>query len=610
MTEHPTKSELLEAIVDRRLDDLFRFAYFRLGRRAEAEDAVQEVLLKLFGSGCDLSQVRDVERYLLKALANRCAGYHRKRRTAPMALEDVPPQKAEQPDDELHREYERLCRLLATLPAEQAEVIRMKISDGRTFRQIAEVTETPEATVKSRFRYGIGKLREIVHHQNAKEMKCSCFRNRIDRLFDSETPENKRTEMLRHLAECPDCALYYRQMKFAAELAIPRCEVHAPSSLKERIRTAAIQRAPAIEQTPEKSAAKSLGHRSVRWLRPLAGVAACILLALLLVNPGRQARVYAAQSLFRHASAALGRNGPFYREMDVRTRPGENFGYIDASQPFIRHRLWVVPGVPGQWRLDKGGRTACSDGRQIRMWTAESRAGWIHPLSASAIEEFSLLLDPRTLLLQEEALAADNPRIAYTKQVEGEEIRLTVDAPASGAFTNEYTLNSSIGESDSRREYHFDRTTGRLTGITISQRIKGRTIPVVALRHIDYDAEIPDSLIAATPADIEWKDLTRPVGGAHFTRITPVEAARKLFGAMQVWDKAILQEVLAYYSLEDMKRYAGCRLLQTKPAFRSGQYPGVFVPCLLALDDGSTSWINLALRNDNRAQAWVADGGI
>lgn len=166
MTENPTKSELLEAIIDRRQDDLFRFAYFRLGSRADAEDAVQEVFLKLFSSECDLTKVRDAERYLLKAIANRCADYHRRQRKAPLPLEKAPQQSAEQSanGDEMLREYERIYGLLAGLPPRQAEVIRMKTSDNLTFRQIAEITGTSEATVKSRFRYGIGKLREFIHH--------------------------------------------------------------------------------------------------------------------------------------------------------------------------------------------------------------------------------------------------------------------------------------------------------------------------------------------------------------------------------------------------------------------------------------------------------------
>ena len=67
-------------------------------------------------------------------------------------------------DQELREEYERIAGLLATLPEEQAEVIRLKTSDSLTFARIAELTGSTEATVKSRFRYGIGKLRKLINH--------------------------------------------------------------------------------------------------------------------------------------------------------------------------------------------------------------------------------------------------------------------------------------------------------------------------------------------------------------------------------------------------------------------------------------------------------------
>ena len=67
-------------------------------------------------------------------------------------------------DQELREEYERIAGLLATLPEEQAEVIRLNTSDSLTFARIAELTGSTEATVKSRFRYGIGKLRKLINH--------------------------------------------------------------------------------------------------------------------------------------------------------------------------------------------------------------------------------------------------------------------------------------------------------------------------------------------------------------------------------------------------------------------------------------------------------------
>ena len=54
----------LERIVAERQDWLFRFAYMRIGRREDAEDLVQEVLLKLFKAMQRSGGVDDVERYL------------------------------------------------------------------------------------------------------------------------------------------------------------------------------------------------------------------------------------------------------------------------------------------------------------------------------------------------------------------------------------------------------------------------------------------------------------------------------------------------------------------------------------------------------------------
>lgn len=85
-----TKLKLLERIVDRRQDSLYRFAYFRTGSQADAEDIVQDVLLRLFHSDCNLNRIDDVERYLWRAIANRCCDYHRHRRNATLPTERPP----------------------------------------------------------------------------------------------------------------------------------------------------------------------------------------------------------------------------------------------------------------------------------------------------------------------------------------------------------------------------------------------------------------------------------------------------------------------------------------------------------------------------------------
>ena len=152
----------LERIISLKQDWLFRFAYLRVGSREDAEDIVQDVLLRLYRSKEQLTNVERVEQYLVRAISNACIDYNRRRPPILMTSLEGAAQIAEdsEADKEIRDEYERINRLLQIIPAEQAEIVRLHCTDGLTFRQIAQVLEIPEATVKSRYRYAIDKIRK------------------------------------------------------------------------------------------------------------------------------------------------------------------------------------------------------------------------------------------------------------------------------------------------------------------------------------------------------------------------------------------------------------------------------------------------------------------
>ena len=54
----------------------------------------------------------------------------------------------------------RLAAALGELPADQRAVVHLKLWEGLTFEQIAELLGIPLNTAASRYRYGIDKLRE------------------------------------------------------------------------------------------------------------------------------------------------------------------------------------------------------------------------------------------------------------------------------------------------------------------------------------------------------------------------------------------------------------------------------------------------------------------
>ena len=162
MEKERTRLEQLERIVSVWQDYLFRFAYMRTGLREEAEDIVQDVMLRLFRSEEDLSYISDLKFYLLRSVSNRCSDWRRRRKPVTVPLDEAAAVECSEEDRNIRAEYIRVRRLLDSLPERQAEVIRLKCNDELTFAEIAELTGTSEATVKSRYRYGIRHINELL----------------------------------------------------------------------------------------------------------------------------------------------------------------------------------------------------------------------------------------------------------------------------------------------------------------------------------------------------------------------------------------------------------------------------------------------------------------
>lgn len=146
-------------------------AFRRLGDRQEAEDAVQDVLLRVFAErGRLAATVRQVRPYLYRMVANACSDRlrHQARRRNIVAIDtagleriaDRRPDAAEQAA--ASQALERVNGILGRLPRRQAEVIRLRVLDELPLAEAAQIVGCTLATAKSRLRYGLQKLRRIM----------------------------------------------------------------------------------------------------------------------------------------------------------------------------------------------------------------------------------------------------------------------------------------------------------------------------------------------------------------------------------------------------------------------------------------------------------------
>jgi RNA polymerase sigma-70 factor (ECF subfamily) len=161
------EARAFEVIFDRHSSAAFSLAYRMCGRRAMAEDVVQEAFMSLWRSGARYDRRRgSVRNWVLGVVHNRAIDAFRRglvresRNVSDEGIADRLP-ASEQTDVEVaRREDARDVRLaLDELPPEQRQVIELAYFGGFTHVQIAEMLDLPAGTVKGRMRLGLTKMR-------------------------------------------------------------------------------------------------------------------------------------------------------------------------------------------------------------------------------------------------------------------------------------------------------------------------------------------------------------------------------------------------------------------------------------------------------------------
>jgi len=150
------------ALFERHGDGLYRYALMILADHAAAEDAVQQAFANLVGRS-RARLIRAPLDYLRRAVRNECYTLLR-RRVRDIARISSNGLLVEPVSGDPDRPEERLSldRALRALPAEQREVVHLKMYEGLTFREIAELIDVPPDTAASRYRYALAKLREAL----------------------------------------------------------------------------------------------------------------------------------------------------------------------------------------------------------------------------------------------------------------------------------------------------------------------------------------------------------------------------------------------------------------------------------------------------------------
>lgn len=170
MREEKVQRKEFEEIALKYIDSLYNMALRLVLNKEEAEDLVQETYLKAYRFFDTFQKGTNVKAWLFKILRNTFINKYRKAMSVPgeIVYEDVesinssitykPENKTEELADTLEDKYSDLSNLMEDdvkhaidgLPIEYREAILLSDVEGLSYKDIAEITNVPIGTVKSR----------------------------------------------------------------------------------------------------------------------------------------------------------------------------------------------------------------------------------------------------------------------------------------------------------------------------------------------------------------------------------------------------------------------------------------------------------------------------
>lgn len=165
-----TEQELARQLIALR-DPMFRFARTLLLRDDEAEDAVADVVARLWGASERTNGCRDLRSFVLTAVRNRCYDLLRQRQAGARRAEVLTGITESTAANSVERwEARELVRTaMATLPQRQREALHLKEIEGFATKEIAAMFGTDEAQIRvllSRARCRLrGEVEKLMNHE-------------------------------------------------------------------------------------------------------------------------------------------------------------------------------------------------------------------------------------------------------------------------------------------------------------------------------------------------------------------------------------------------------------------------------------------------------------
>lgn len=153
-----TGAEEVSRLVETYSSMLLRLACTRLENPADAEDAVQEVFLKLLTARPSFRDAEHEKAWLIRTTLHRAADLRKAASRRSVPLEEALLASAPEPED-------RLLAAVRALPEKYGAVIHLHYYEGYSLKEIGKLLGLPAATVGTRLARGRERLRQSLKEE-------------------------------------------------------------------------------------------------------------------------------------------------------------------------------------------------------------------------------------------------------------------------------------------------------------------------------------------------------------------------------------------------------------------------------------------------------------
>ncbi len=177
-------NEAFAELVRPHLSKLYRLAYRLTGSQHDAEDLVQDVLVKVFVRQDELTSIRELSPWLGRVLYNQFIDDKRRYGRTPVKLVGADADVADLADTangspaaaaSLAEEQQRIVEALKKLAEEHRLVVVLHDVEGYKLKEIQELTGVPIGTLKSRLNRARTRLRMLLKKDGTFSDASSCL---------------------------------------------------------------------------------------------------------------------------------------------------------------------------------------------------------------------------------------------------------------------------------------------------------------------------------------------------------------------------------------------------------------------------------------------------